>query len=126
MLEIKKINENAIIPDIDPQRPTSIPLYACLAYTNILAPGQKLEIPTGLAIVIKSGYRGFVFAYSDTHKPTGSQLINTTSTIVSHPENEISVPVYNDSNLPRSIEPGQKIAELVIIKLETPEVQILE
>lgn len=80
-----------------------------------LAPGERATIPTGVSIALPDGYVGFVLPRSGLASKHGVGLVNSPGTIDAGYRGEISVVVINtDATTPFVVEPGDRIAQLVI------------
>jgi dUTP pyrophosphatase len=91
-------------------------LKACIEESLILEPGQIAKIPTGIAIQIPNKYvGGFVFPRSGLSSKHGISLINCVGVIDSDYTGEIICPVVNHSDKEFSINPGDRIAQLVFM-----------
>ncbi len=97
-----------------------IDLYSA-AYVE-LEPGCRSLVPTGIAIAIPDGYAGFIHPRSGWAAKFGLSIANTPGTIDSDYRGEIKVCLINlDSVCDIHIEPGDRIAQLVVQKIELPE-----
>jgi dUTP pyrophosphatase len=80
-----------------------------------LAPGERATVPTGVSIALPDGYVGFVMPRSGLASKHGVGLVNSPGTIDAGYRGEISVVVINtDTTATFVIEPGDRIAQLVI------------
>lgn len=115
-LKIKKVNENAKIPFRATKGSAGMDLCACIDAPLTLAGGETAVIPTGIAISLPSEEMGaFVFARSGLAIKHGIGLLNSVGVIDSDYRGEIKVGVINQINEPYTIEPGERIAQLVIM-----------
>jgi dUTP pyrophosphatase len=90
-----------------------------------LAPGDRALVPTGLAVAIPEGYAGFVQPRSGLAVKHGISIVNTPGLIDSGYRGELQVALLNtDAREPFVIEPGMRIAQLVI--LPVPDVELVE
>ena len=90
-----------------------------------LPPGERALVPTGLAVAIPEGHAGFVQPRSGLAVKHGISIVNTPGLIDSGYRGELMVTLLNTD--PREtfvVEPGMRIAQLVI--LELPEVELVE
>ncbi|MFL6089287.1 MAG: dUTP diphosphatase [Aeromicrobium sp.] len=84
-----------------------------------LAPGERAMVPTGMAIALPDGYAAFVHPRSGLAIKQGLSMVNTPGTIDSGYRGEISVLLINhDRETPIDIQRGDRIAQLVIQKVE--------
>ena len=90
-----------------------------------LGPGERALVPTGLAVAIPEGYAGFVQPRSGLAAEHGISIVNTPGLVDSGYRGELLVNLVNtDKHEPFVVEPGMRIAQLVI--LELPEVELVE
>ena len=97
-------------------------LSAALDEVVVLAPGARAAIPTGLALAIPPGYEGQVRPRSGLARDRGVTVLNAPGTIDADYRGEVQVLLVNLGQEPARIEPGQRIAQLVLAKVETLEV----
>jgi len=90
-----------------------------------LAPGQRALVPTGLAVAIPDGYAGYVQPRSGLASRHGISIVNTPGLVDSGYRGELLVNLVNhDLNETFVVEPGMRIAQLVI--LPVPAVELVE
>jgi dUTP pyrophosphatase len=90
-----------------------------------LRPGERALVPTGLAVAIPEGHAGFVQPRSGLAVKHGISIVNTPGLIDSGYRGELKVTLLNtDARESFVVEPGMRIAQLVI--LELPEVELVE
>ncbi|MBQ4243406.1 MAG: dUTP diphosphatase [Clostridia bacterium] len=115
-LKIKKVNENAKRPFRATKGSAGMDLCACIDSPLTLKGGETAVIPTGIAIALPSDEMGaFVFARSGLAIKHGIGLLNSVGVIDSDYRGEIKVGVINQISEPYTIEPGERIAQLVIM-----------
>ena len=84
-----------------------------------LAPGERALVATGLAIALPDGYAAFVHPRSGLAAKYGVTLVNAPGTIDAGYRGEIKVTLLNtDSSRPVSFKRGDRIAQLVIQRVE--------
>jgi len=85
-----------------------------------LAPGERSAVPTGIAVAIPHGYVGLVHPRSGLALRHGLALVNAPGTIDAGYRGEIKVLLVNlDPREPISLQRGDRIAQLVIQRVET-------
>ena len=90
-----------------------------------LGPGERALVPTGLAVAIPEGYAGFVQPRSGLAAEHGISIVNTPGLVDSGYRGELKVNLLNtDLRLAFVVEPGMRIAQLVILPL--PGVDLVE
>ena len=94
----------------------------------ILPPGQRLRIPTGVAVAIPPGFAGFLTPRSGLADSAGLGFVNAPGVIDSGYRGEIQVVAINlDPSINLEISRGVKIAQLVVLRVPTVElVEVLE
>ena len=119
-IEIKKTRPGATLPRYSSDLAAGADLYACLEQEVRILPGETVLIPTGIAAAIPAGYAGFVFARSGLSVKMGLAPANKVRVIDADYRGEILVALYNQSGQVRTVKSGDRIAQLVIEKVETP------
>lgn len=126
-LKIKKVHENAVIPHRATEGSAGLDLCACIDEPITLAGGETALIPTGLAIALPSAqYGAFVFARSGLSIKHGIGLLNSVGVIDSDYRGEIKVGVINQIKEAYTIQPGERIAQLVVMPVSTMPVEEAE
>ena len=122
-LKLKKLDEELPTPAYANPGDAGLDLYAAKDVT--LQPGQRVMIPTGIAIAIPQGYAGFVQPRSGLATKQGFSIVNTPGLIDSGYRGEIGVIGLNtDTQSEITIKRGDRVAQLVI--QEVPVVELLE
>ena len=81
-----------------------------------LAPGARALVPTGLAVAIPEGFAGFVQPRSGLAAEHGITIVNSPGLVDSGYRGELLVNLQNtDANAPFLVEPGMRIAQLVVL-----------
>jgi dUTP pyrophosphatase len=86
-----------------------------------LAPGERAMVPTGITLAIPAGYEGQVRPRSGLAAREGVTCLNTPGTIDSDYRGEVSVILVNLGQRPVSLARGDRIAQLVIARVERAE-----
>ncbi len=122
-LKIKKIRENAKIPTRATVGSAGMDLYACIDDPITLNYGDTAIIPTGIAIGLDNpNLAAFVYARSGLAIKHGIGLLNSVGVIDSDYRGEICVGVINQKRDAYTIEPNERIAQMVIAPVELPEI----
>ena len=111
---IKKLRGDAIVPRYMTAHAAGLDLSAALDAPIELRPGQRTAIPTGLAIKLPEGYEAQVRPRSGLAREHGVTLVNTPGTIDADYTGPVVVLLINLGDRPVRIEPGQRIAQLVV------------
>lgn len=128
LVNIKKLNENAIIPSYGSEAAAGADIYAYLANKIIIAPGETYLVPTGISLEIPEGYAGFIYARSGLSSKKGLAPANKVGVVDADYRGQVFVALFNHSKNPQEIENGERIAQLVIapfLKAEFNEVDEL-
>lgn len=127
-LKIKKVRDNAKIPFRATSGSAGMDLYACIDEPITLAGGEKAVIPTGIAIELPNEQlAAFVFARSGLAIKHGIGLLNSVGVIDSDYRGEICVGLINQLREEYTINPDERIAQLVIMPVSVIEpVEVLE
>ena len=112
-IKVKKLNENAVLPTYGSDFAAGADLYACIAESVEIAPGETKMIGTGLAMEIPEGYMGLIFARSGIASKRGLAPANKVGVVDSDYRGEFMVALHNHSNQPASVDVGERIAQLV-------------
>ena len=116
---IKKLKDQAILPEYQTAQAAGMDLHACLDESVTLEPMERRMIPTGLAIALPDGYEAQIRARSGMSIKHGITMVNGVGTIDADYRGEIGVLVINLGTKSFTIEPGMRIAQMVIAKYET-------
>lgn len=119
-VKVKRIREIKGQADLMPayatQGSAGMDLKACIDEPVAIPPGQIVKVPTGIAIQIPNRYiGGFVFPRSGLSSKNGISLINCVGVIDSDYTGELVCPVVNHSQKEFTINPGDRIAQLVFM-----------
>lgn len=112
-INIKLLNENAIVPTYGSTYSAGADLYACLTETITINPGETAFIPTGIALEIPTGFVGLVYARSSLGCKKGLAPSNKVGVIDSDYRGEIMVALHNHSKETHEINPNDRIAQIV-------------
>lgn len=114
-IKVKRTDKNAKIPMHGSEHAAGYDLYACTTNPITIPPHSTVKVGTGLAMEIPNGYFGAIFARSGLATKQGLRPANAVGVIDSDFRNEVIVALHNDTVLPKTIEPKERIAQLVVI-----------
>lgn len=115
---VRRLRPDAVVPRQAYEGDAGFDLAACESVT--LAPGERAIVPTGLAVEIPDGYAGFVQPRSGLAARHGIGVVNSPGLIDSGYRGEIQVVLLNtDAHAAFQVEPGMRIAQLVIAPVAT-------
>jgi dUTP pyrophosphatase len=122
-LPITRLRDDAVVPERAYAGDAGLDLAACERVE--LRPGQRALVGTGLAVAIHEGYAGFVQPRSGLAARHGLSVVNSPGLVDSGYRGELRVVLLNtDDSEPFVVEPGMRIAQLVV--LAVPEVELVE
>lgn len=123
-LKIKRLTENARIPLRATPGSAGMDLYTVIDGPVTLGPHKNYAFPTGIAIELPSpDYVAYVFARSGLAMKYGVAPTNCVGVIDSDYRGEIIVNLMNHTETPQVINPGDRIAQLVISPVVIPETE---
>lgn len=114
IVKLKKINESAIVPTYGSELAAGADLYACLEKTIEIKPGETEFIKTGISVAVPVGFAAFIYARSGLSCKKGLAPANKVGVVDADYRGEIMVALHNHSNEVRTVEPGERIAQMVI------------
>ena len=118
-IEIKIINQSANpLPEYATSGSSGMDIRASLTETIFLEPLERQLIPTGLFAEIPEGYEIQIRPRSGLAFKQGITCLNTPGTIDSDYRGEIKVLLINLSNEKQAIQPGDRIAQIVVAQVE--------
>jgi len=109
------------LPRYETMGSAGMDLRAVLEAPVVLQPLERMLIPTGLSIELPMGYEAQVRPRSGLALKRGLTMLNSPGTIDSDYRGEIGCIVVNLSNEPQTIDPGERIAQLVVARHERVE-----
>ena len=120
-LKVRRLDERALLPTRAYPGDAGLDLYAF--EEAVLAPGERASIGTGIAVEIPDGQAGLVLPRSGLAAKHGIALVNAPGLIDAGYRGEIRVLLLNtDRREPFTVRHGERIAQLVLVRVETPEV----
>ncbi len=120
-LRVRRLDEQALLPSRAYPGDAGLDLYA--VEEAVLAPGERASIGTGIAVEIPDGQAGLVLPRSGLAARHGITLVNAPGLIDSGYRGEIRVLLLNtDSEEAFTVARGERIAQLVLVRVQTPEV----
>lgn len=117
-VKIVRLRPDAVLPSYQTRGAAAMDIAAALDEPVTLAPGERTVIPTGFAIELPSGYEAQIRARSGLSLKHGITLANAVGTIDADYRGEVGVVLANISPEPFVIEPGMRIAQMVVARYE--------
>lgn len=128
-LAVKKLNENAQIPTRGSKQAAGYDLYAVTTEAIEIAPHSTVQVGTGLSFALPRDTFAALFARSGLAAKQGLRPANCVGVCDSDYRGEYIVALHNDTDEMQTIEPGERIAQMVLlpyIKMEFTEVEELD
>lgn len=123
-VKIKRLRPQAKLPSRATSGSAGMDLYACIDESVTIAPGELRLVPTGIAIALPdSNSAAFLYARSGLGVKHGICLANGVGVVDSDYRGEVCVGLCNVSDKPYTIEPNERIAQMVIAPVIIPEIE---
>lgn len=120
---VRRLRADAALPSQAYAGDAGFDLTACERHE--LGPGERATVPTGLAVAIPEGHGGFVLPRSGLAARNGITIVNAPGLIDSGYRGEVRIVLLNtDQTEAFVVEPGMRIAQLVV--LPVPQVELVE
>lgn len=114
-IKIKRLTETAKIPTRGSEYAAGYDLYADIKEPIQIVPHTVEKIPTGIATEIPNGFFGAVFPRSGLSTKKLLNLVNNVAIIDEDYRGEWFIPILNNGLVTQTIEPGERIAQLVLL-----------
>jgi dUTP diphosphatase len=122
-LSVARLREDAVLPSQAYSGDAGLDLAACERVE--IAPGERTVVGTGVAVAIPAGHAGLVVPRSGLAARHGLGLVNAPGLIDAGYRGEVKAILHNTDGLePIVVEPGMRIAQLVLVEL--PSVRLVE
>lgn len=128
-MKIKKLTDTAKLPTRGSLQAAGYDLYADINEPICIKAHETTMVHTGLSIAVPEGYFGGIFARSGLSTKKGLRPANCTGVVDSDYRGPVMVALHNDSEMDQVVEPGERIAQLVVMPylcVEFEEVDELE
>ena len=125
ILKIQRLPHNRILPEYKTDGASGMDLSAAIDEPIVLKPLERKLIPTGLKIELEHGYEAQVRPRSGLSIKHGITLINCVGTVDEDYRGELCIPVVNISNEEYTILPDERIAQMVIARVEQAKLEVV-
>ncbi len=125
VLKIERLPHNKNIPAYQTEGAAGMDLCAAIEAPVVLKPLERALVPTGLKIELEHGYEAQIRPRSGLSIKHGITLINCVGTIDEDYRGEVCVPVVNLSNETYSIQPQERIAQMIIARVEQAQIEVV-
>lgn len=125
-IRVKRVHPNATIPTYGSAEAAGADLYACLEEAVVIQPGEVFWVPTGIALEVPKGCAGLIYARSSLGTKRGLAPANKVGVVDSDYRGEVKVVLFNHSKQPQTLEPNERVAQLIITPVLTPAYEEVE
>lgn len=126
ILKVKKTDANAKLPTRGSAYAAGWDLYANINEELVILPGETVKISTGIAIELPKNTFGGIFARSGLSTKKGLRPANCVAAIDEDFRGTVLVPLHNDSSKAATIQPHERIAQLIVLPYINCEIDEVE
>lgn len=124
IMKVIRMEHNKHLPEYKTEGSSGMDLYAAIDKPITLKPLERVLVPTGIKIDIPYEYEAQIRARSGLSVKHGITLINAVGTVDADYRGEVCVGLVNISNEEYTINPDDRIAQMVIAKVEKAQIQV--
>ena len=125
ILKIYRMEHNKFVPEYKTEGAAGMDLCAAISEPITLKPLERYLVPTGLKIELEHGYEAQIRPRSGLSIKHGISLINCVGTVDEDYRGEVCVGLVNLSNDEYTIQPDERIAQMVIAKVEQAKIEVV-
>jgi dUTP pyrophosphatase len=126
IMAVMRVGDVAVpLPRYQTEGASGMDLHAALTEPLVLAPLARAKVPTGLSFAIPQGYEGQVRPRSGLAARAGVTVLNAPGTVDSDYRGEVMVVLVNLSDVPVTIAPLERIAQLVFAPMARAELELV-
>ena len=127
-VQVKKLPHAADLPlpQYATEHSAGMDLLAAIEKDVVIAPGERILVPTGLSIALPDGYEAQIRPRSGLALKNGISLVNTPGTIDADYRGEIGIILINHSKETFTVTRGMRIAQMVIAAYARAEWSVVE
>ena len=125
ILKILRLPHNKFVPEYKTDGAAGMDLCAAISEPITLKPLERYLVPTGLKIELEHGYEAQIRPRSGLSIKHGISLINCVGTVDEDYRGEVCVGLVNLSNEEYTIQPDERIAQMVIARAEQAEIKVV-
>lgn len=122
----EKIGREIPLPYYATAGAAAVDLHACIDQPETIPGGGEAVIPTGLAVAIPEGYVGIMAGRSSMGVRHGLIFSNAIGVIDSDYRGPLRVGLHNLRETPYTVQPGDRIAQLMVVPVLCPEIEVVE
>lgn len=124
VLKIERLPHNKFLPEYKTEGAAGMDLCAAIDEAIELKPLERRLIPTGIKIELEHGYEAQIRPRSGLSIKHGITLINCVGTVDEDYRGEVCVPIVNISNETYTIQPDERIAQMIIARVEQAKIEV--
>ena len=125
-IQVKKLRPQAKLPTRGSAAAAGYDLYACLEESVVIAPHATGPVGTGLSMAFEEGWFAAVFARSGLAMKKGLRPANCVGVCDADYRGEYIVALHNDGEAPRTVEPGERIAQMILLPCQELDFTVVE
>ena len=125
ILKIERLENNKILPEYKTDGAAGMDICAAIDEPITLKPLERALVPTGLKIELEHGYEAQIRPRSGLSIKHGITLINCVGTIDEDYRGEVCIGLVNLSNESYTIQPQERIAQMIISKYEQAKIEVV-
>ncbi len=125
-MQIRFLREGARVPGRATDLAAGYDLYACLNEPVTIPPGGTVGVGTGFAAALPEGWFAAIFARSGLAVKKGLRPANCVGVCDADYRGEYIVPLHNDSAEPRTVEHGERIAQMVLLPCQSVDFETVD
>lgn len=125
-LKIEKLAHNKSLPQYQTEGAAGMDLCAAIEKQITLKPLERKLIPTGIKIELEHGFEAQIRPRSGISIKHGISLVNCVGTIDEDYRGEVCIPVINLSNEQYTIQPEERIAQMIIARVEKAQIKVVQ
>ena len=124
LMKVTRMEHNKFLPEYKTEGSSGMDLYAAIDKEITLKPLERVLVPNGIKIEIPNEYEAQIRARSGLSVKHGITLINAVGTVDADYRGEVCVGLVNLSNEEYTIKPDDRIAQMVIAKVEKAQIEV--
>lgn len=124
VLKIERLAHNKFLPEYKTEGAAGMDLCAAIHEPIELKPLDRVLVPTGIKIELEHGFEAQIRPRSGLSIKHGITLINCVGTIDEDYRGEVCVPIVNLSNETYTIMPDERIAQMIIARVEKADIEV--
>ena len=125
VLKIERLPHNRFVPEYKTDGAAGMDLCAAISEPLTLKPLERALVPTGMKIELEHGYEAQIRPRSGMSIKHGITLINCVGTIDEDYRGEVCIPVVNISNETYTIQPDERVAQMIIARVEQAKIEVV-